>query len=211
MIERNIVCRQKSISLACFGSMLFVSTLSCFAQVINPEDVRPLRKDIGHELTEKQTLVDDVSNPQIALKLVTQVTDTEKKQLFAKFEKLLTGAKLVGMFTVDSRPLDKLSAEEYEIQKVEKQAEGDWWTITARIKYGDKDLAVPVPLEVKWAGTTPVLTLDKITLPGFGTFSSRVVLSGDRYAGTWQHDDKGGHLFGKIILAGDKPADAGSK
>ncbi|MFO1066270.1 MAG: hypothetical protein U0892_20625 [Pirellulales bacterium] len=148
------------------------------------------------------TLLNDVQRPG---RLVVQDAVTpEQKKLYDKFEKLLTGAKLVGMFTVDGRPLDKLSPEEYEISKVEKQPEGDWWTITARIKYGDKDLSVPVPLEVKWAGKTPVLTLDNITLPGFGTFSSRVVLSGDRYAGTWQHDDKGGHLFGKIILPKEK-------
>ena len=121
-------------------------------------------------------------------------------QLLTKFEKLLTGAKLVGMFTLDGRPLDKLSAENYEIQKVEKQPDGDWWLITARIKYGEKDFAVPVPVEVKWAGTTPVITLDKVTLPGYGTFSARVVFHGERYAGTWQHDDKGGHMFGRIEL-----------
>jgi hypothetical protein len=123
-----------------------------------------------------------------------------QRQLFARFQNLLTGAKLVGMFTIDDQPLDKLHEEQYEIEKVEKQDDGDWWVVTARIKYGDKDLKVPVPLEVKWAGKTPVLTLDNVTIPGFGTFSSRVVLSGDRYAGTWQHDAKGGHLFGKIVL-----------
>jgi hypothetical protein len=123
------------------------------------------------------------------------------KALLDKFQKLLTGAKMNGMFTVDGRPMDKLSAEQYAIEKVEKQPDGDWWLITARITYGEKDFSLPVPVEVKWAGTTPVITLDKVTLPGYGTFSARVVFHGDRYAGTWQHDDKGGHLFGKIELA----------
>lgn len=118
-----------------------------------------------------------------------------------KFQRLLTGAKLNGMFTVDGQPLDKLSSEQYEIEKVEKQADGDWWLITSRIKYNGKDFQLPVPVEVKWAGTTPVITLDKVTLPGYGTFSARVVFHGDRYAGTWQHDDHGGHLFGKVELA----------
>lgn len=121
--------------------------------------------------------------------------------LLEKFQRLLTGAKLNGMFTVDGQPLDKPSAEQYEIEKVEKQADGDWWLITARIKYNGKDFQIPVPVEVKWAGTTPVITLDKVTLPGYGTFSARVVFHGERYAGTWQHDDHGGHLFGKVDLA----------
>jgi hypothetical protein len=120
--------------------------------------------------------------------------------LLDKFKKLMTGAKLTGMFTLDGRPMDKLNAETYEIEKVEKMPEGDQWAITARIKYGDKDAVFPVPVEVKWAGTTPVITLDNVVIPGLGTFSARVLLHGDRYAGTWQHDDKGGHMFGKIDL-----------
>ncbi len=120
---------------------------------------------------------------------------------YANFQKLLTGSKLIGQFTVDGRPMDKLSSEEYEISKVEKTPEGDVWIITARIKYGGKDVSIPVPLEVKWAGSTPVLTMDNMALPGLGTFSARILFHRDRYAGTWQHDDKGGHMFGKIELA----------
>jgi hypothetical protein len=122
-------------------------------------------------------------------------------QLHAKFKKLLTGAKLRGQFTVDGRPLNNLQEEAYDIEKVEKLPEGDTWVITTRIKYGTHDLTVPVPLEVKWAGTTPVLTLDDLTIPGLGTFGARVVLHKDKYAGTWQHDAVGGHLFGAIELA----------
>ncbi len=120
---------------------------------------------------------------------------------FAKFEKLLTGSKFQGSFTLDGKPLKDLNEETYEIEKVAKMPEEDLWSITARIKYGNKDYKVPVPIYVKWAGETPVLTMDKMTIPGYGTFSARVVLHVDKYAGTWQHDDKGGHLFGHIELA----------
>jgi hypothetical protein len=127
--------------------------------------------------------------------------DAATQAKYDRFSKLLTGAKFKGSFTLDGRPLKDLHEEEYEIDKVEKMPDPDLWALTARIKYGDKDVVVPVPLFVKWAGETPVLTLDNLTLPGLGTFSSRVVLHGDKYAGTWVHDDKGGHLFGHIILA----------
>ncbi|MCA9193033.1 MAG: hypothetical protein KDB03_14760 [Planctomycetales bacterium] len=131
----------------------------------------------------------------------TLIQDTESQAaLFDKFKRLMSGAKLTGMFTIDGKPLSNLEAESYEIKGVEKAEEGDAWIITARIKYGKRDLEIPVPLDVKWAGTTPVLTLDNLTLPGFGTFSARVVLHRDKYAGTWQHDDVGGHLFGMIEL-----------
>ena len=135
--------------------------------------------------------------------------DAATKARYEKFEKLLTGAKFKGSFTLDDKPLNDLHEEEYDIEKVEKLPETDLWSIKARIKYGKKDFTVPVPLYVKWAGETPVMTLDNLTLPGFGTFSARVVLHVDKYAGTWQHDDKGGHLFGRIILA--KPVDSSAK
>ena len=66
------------------------------------------------------------------------------------------------------------------------------------------DLTVPVPVQVKWAGNTPVITVEKVAIPGLGTFSARVLLDGVRYAGTWSHDDKGGHLFGVIERDGDE-------
>lgn len=116
-----------------------------------------------------------------------------------KLEKELTGAKMTGQFTVTGKMKDdKLSKEEYTIESAKKLDEGDTWLIKARIKYGDKDSVFPVPVEIKWAGDTPVITLDKVTIPGLGTFSSRVVIHDGKYAGTWQHDQVGGHLFGTI-------------
>jgi hypothetical protein len=66
------------------------------------------------------------------------------------------------------------------------------------VKYGDKDVTVPIPLEIKWAGDTPVITLTDLAIPGLGTFTARVLIYDDRYAGTWQHGKVGGSLFGKI-------------
>jgi hypothetical protein len=136
------------------------------------------------------------------------VNVSQENPLFDKFTSLLTGATLRGQFTVDGRPMNDLKEEAYTIEKVEKLSDGDMWIITSRIKYGDKDLTVPVPLEVKWAGKTPVLTMDNMTIPGLGTFSTRVVLHGDKYAGTWQHDAVGGHMFGKIELAATTQSEA---
>ncbi len=70
--------------------------------------------------------------------------------------------------------------------------------IQTRIKYGDHDVTVPIVITILWAGQTPVMTLDKVVVPGLGTFSARVVFHEDKYAGTWSHDDVGGHLFGKV-------------
>jgi len=118
------------------------------------------------------------------------------------FAKLLTGATLSGSFTVDreraeGEPAKPPREEEYTISSATHLG-GELWLITSRIRYGDIDATVPVPVAVKWAGNTPVITLDEVTLPGMGTFSSRVLFHGNRYAGTWQHDDVGGLMFGRV-------------
>ncbi len=112
------------------------------------------------------------------------------------FAESLTGATLTGRFTVDGRAGEP-KEERYEIAGASKTGVHDW-LIVARVKYGQNDVNVPVPVKVHWADDTPVLSLTDLTIPGLGTFTSRVMFSGDRYVGTWQHGDKGGHLFGTI-------------
>ena len=133
-----------------------------------------------------------------------------------QLRQLLTGATLIGHFTDDATPAanDQLAAERYEISSIERMGDSDLWLIQARIQYGDKDMRVPVPVVIKWAGKTPVITLDQVAIPGLGTFDARVLLTKNRYAGTWQHDQHGGHLFGRIEHAktpaaeNDSPATA---
>ena len=96
--------------------------------------------------------------------------------------------------------------EEYTIRSITK-LQGDYWLLNARIKYGGKDLTLPVPLKIQWAGDTPVITLTKAKIPGLGTFSCRVVIYNSKYAGTWAHGEVGGHLFGTL----EKPKVAAPK
>ena len=133
----------------------------------------------------------------------------EQQALFKKLEKELTGAKLSGTFTVTGKEDKPPRPEEYTISSAMKLPDGDLWLLKARIKYGDKDATFPIPLEIKWAGDTPVITMTNMEIPGLGTFSTRVVLYEGRYAGTWQHGAVGGHLFGKIEKSDIPKADAG--
>ena len=130
--------------------------------------------------------------------------------LHESFSRRMTGTALIGRFTVVGAEHEqgKLHEERYEISRVEKLQDGDLWLFQARIKYAEHDLTLPVPLQVKWAGETPVITLDQVAIPGLGTFDARVVLTKNRYAGTWQHDQHGGHLFGRIERAAQIPAAA---
>jgi hypothetical protein len=123
---------------------------------------------------------------------------TPTAEMIKKLSDELTNAKLIGSFTISGREDQAPKTEEYTISSALKLPDGDVWLIKSRIKYGDKDVTVPVPVEIKWAGDTPVITLTNLEIPGLGTFSSRVVIYEGRYAGTWQHGQVGGHLFGKL-------------
>jgi len=113
------------------------------------------------------------------------------------FERMMNGAALVGHSTLDGK--DGLSGEErYSIDRVSKLT-GDVWMFEARIKLEGHEIPVPIPVTVKWAGDTPVIEVTDLGIPGMGSYTARVVLYRDRYAGTWSGKDHGGQLFGAIV------------
>ena len=114
-----------------------------------------------------------------------------------KFAETLSGVTLVGFHTDSTKPAGKLTEERYVISSVSKLKD-DYWLFKARIKYGEHDVTVPLSLQVKWAGDTPVITLTDLDIPLLGKFSARVVIYDGAYAGTWSGAKHGGHLFGKI-------------
>lgn len=124
--------------------------------------------------------------------------DKETAELYDKLAEYLSGTKWTGQFTVTGNDNDDLTKEEYYILSAEKMEDGDYWKLVARIKYGDHDTTVPLPLEIKWAGKTPVITVDKMAVPGIGVFDARVLIRNGKYSGTWAHNEVGGHLFGEI-------------
>ena len=130
-----------------------------------------------------------------APKAPAEPADQDREQRLAKY---LSGAKFIGNFTIEGQS-DKLpKPEAYTISKCEKLPQPDMYRLTARIKYGDIDSEVPLDLKILWSGKTPVITMDSFWIPGMGTFGARVLIHSGRYAGTWQHDAVGGHLFGVI-------------
>lgn len=129
--------------------------------------------------------------------------EAKQAALFKQFEKTLNNAVMTGQFTIVGKEVPPIK-ESYTIHSVKKMSQGDYWIFTARIKYGNKDITLPMPLQVKWAGNKPVIYLDNVTIPGLGTFSSYTVIDGNKYAGTWQHGDVGGHMFGTITPAKPK-------
>jgi hypothetical protein len=136
----------------------------------------------------------------------TTLATGDQETRYESFRQMLNGTRLVGKFTILGKENRPLAEEQYTIQSVTKMPQGDYWMFQARIRYGKVDVTLPLPLEVKWAGDTPVITLTRLTLPQLGTFSSRVVLYNGKYAGTWTHDEVTGHLFG-VIEKLEQPAE----
>ena len=123
-------------------------------------------------------------------------TDANRAALEKQFAESLSGATLEGHYTMGRD--GKLREDKYTIQKVSKIG-GNLWLFEARVQYGSRDVTVPMPLPVEWAGDTPVVELTDLTIPGLGTYTARVLFYKDQYVGTWKHKDAGGQLFGRIV------------
>jgi len=127
----------------------------------------------------------------------TSSADAQQTKRYAALEKSLTGATMVGYFTDSNAAPTKLTADRYDLKSVRHLGE-DQWLFQTRIRYGDHDLTLPLTLPIHWAGDTPVITVEKLVVPGLGTFSARVMIYDNHYAGFWSGADHGGHMFGKI-------------
>jgi hypothetical protein len=124
------------------------------------------------------------------------------------FQELLNGAKLAGKWRlVTDGALGEEKAETYTLGEV-KKIDGDRWLIQARIQFGDKDLSVPVTVDVFWAGDTPVMAANAdLTLFGLGKYRARIMFYERLYAGTWFASDHGGLMSG-VVIKDERPAAA---
>ncbi len=120
-----------------------------------------------------------------------------------RFQEALDNVALVGYFTQGDRA--ELHEDRYVIERVSK-VQDDVWKFEARIQYNKQDVKVAMALPVKWAGDTPVISLTNFAVPGFGSFTARVVIYNGAYAGTWGDAQHGGKLFGKIVKNTAPPA-----
>jgi len=141
--------------------------------------------------------------PALSINLLAQtaaLTPLEKE-----FQESLAGVMLEGQSTHDGRP--GVSDDHYNIEKVEKTA-GDNWTFYVRVPVQGKEMTLPLPIEIKWAGDTPIITITDKALPGMGTYTARVVVYKGHYAGIWSGRNGGGKIFGRIVR---KPAPESEK
>lgn len=131
---------------------------------------------------------------------VSGAQDVSLNALEQEFAERMANSVLVGRFVIAGSEDSVPRPERYEIEGVTKVGE-DQWRFTARIQYGNTNITLPIVVTMLWAGDTPMVSLTDLRVPLLGTFTARVIFYRDRYAGTWQHDEVGGHLFGVIEKA----------
>ena len=130
--------------------------------------------------------IGSVANP-------SSLTDVERR-----FSDRMRNVAMVGTFTVAGRENRTPTPERYEISSVEKVGD-DLWRFNAKMDCcGLSCSALPIVVPMRFVGDTPVIMMTDTSLPGLGTFTVRVFFYGDRYAGTWQHGETGGHMSGRI-------------
>jgi len=123
-----------------------------------------------------------------------------QEELEANFKATLTKATFKGRWcSIKDGLLGPEKEDKYSIRSVTKIG-GDMWLISARVQYGKNDFVAPIPVQVRWAGDTPVITLDKVSVGGSGEYSARVLIYQKTYAGTWSGGDHGGLLNGVITV-----------
>ena len=113
-----------------------------------------------------------------------------------EFQDAMQGVRLEGQSTRDGQP--GLSEDKYDIEKVVKTGD-DQWTVYVHVEMRGQSMTLPLPLQIKWAGDTPMITLTDQALPGMGTYTARVLVYRGQYAGTWSGRNGGGKVFGKLV------------
>lgn len=139
------------------------------------------------------------ATPGTAAKETSAKPQLSAEELESKFKAMLSNATLSGRWApIKDGALGEEKSDTYQIVSVGKIS-GDNWVVNARIKMNQREFVAPLPVKVIWAGDTPVLIVDKMTMPGGkNAYSARVIFFENTYAGNWSGGDHGGMLYGTI-------------
>ena len=117
-------------------------------------------------------------------------TQPDRETLEKELAQRLSGARLNGYYMSDGQE-GPPKHDSYTLRKVEKR-EGDKWLFTAVLSYGQQSRALPLTIPIYWAGDTPVISVTNFNIMGMGSYTARVMLYKDHYAGTWSSATHGG-------------------
>jgi len=92
---------------------------------------------------------------------------------------------------------DERGGDKYNIISAVK-GDGDNWVISAKIKYGNQEFVMPIPVKMRFTGDVAILTVDNLQIPNGGTYTARLLIYERTYSGTWKGQRGGGMLYGTI-------------
>jgi hypothetical protein len=121
-------------------------------------------------------------------------TDPEER-----FKAVFTKATLSGRWAPlkDGALGEERGGDKYNIVNAVK-GEGDNWIVSAKMKYGDREFVMPIPVKMKFVGDVAILTVDNLAIPNGGTYTARLIIYERTYSGTWKGQRGGGMLYGTI-------------
>ena len=120
-------------------------------------------------------------------------------ELEIAFQKRLTECIFAGEWNlVQDGKMGPWKKDKYTIQSATKTGE-DKWVIVSRVQFGSVDVNLPITVNVFWAGDTPVISVTDLDFPGGNTYTARVLVYKDTYAGNWFGKGYGGQMTGVIF------------
>ena len=129
---------------------------------------------------------------------VKSAAASSPEQLESAFKSMLAKATLTGRWcSLKEGKMGPEKEDKYTIVSAEKLG-GDKWQIHTRIVMNKQEMVVPIPVQMKWAGDTAVMIVDKLQYPGGGTYSARLIFYNKTYSGSWSGGDHGGLMYGTI-------------
>jgi hypothetical protein len=116
-----------------------------------------------------------------------------------RFKAVFTKATLSGRWAAlkDGALGEERTGDKYNIVSAVK-GEGDAWIISAKMKYGDREFVMPIPVKMRFTGDVAILTVDNLQIPNGGTYTARLLIYERTYSGTWKGQRGGGMLYGTI-------------
>ena len=121
------------------------------------------------------------------------------EDLHKAFSEMLTDATFKGTWApIAGGVLGDEKDDGYKIVSVSKK-KGHIWEFITRMKIRGTEIDFPMPIEVRFAGDTAVLILNNVPVGEGKTYSARVMIHNDVYAGSWWGiGGKGGTISGTI-------------
>ena len=111
-------------------------------------------------------------------------------------KRLLSGATLSGFLSAEGSPQPRPAS--LQIKRLEKSAGPHDWTFQVALQAAGNTEECPLTADVHWAGSTPVISIHEVNIPGVGTVSAKLLINNWLFAGIWVHNDKRGQVWGEV-------------